>query len=213
MKLSFFLLFLPLLTFALEIKQTPIVFSEKRIDLTKEYIHLHYGIDVKNTKITPKIIVLHYTARDDCNASLACLMDEELKKGNRPEIRKGGSLNVSAHFLVERDGTIQQLMPLDMMARHVIGLNYNSIGIENVGKDDDLTPKQVASNIALVKYLQKKFPSIEYLIGHYEYRCFEKTPLWLEKSSDYRTEKHDPSPRFMSEVRRGISGLKGAPCQ
>ena len=209
----FFLFLLPLLAFAIEIKQTPIHFGEKRIDLTKEYIHSHYGIEVKNAKIEPKIIVLHYTASDDYNASFACFLKAELQKGDRPDIKDGGLLNVSAHFLVERDGTIHQLMPLDMMARHVIGLNDNSIGIENVGSGDDLTQKQVVADIALVKDLQKKFPSIKYLIGHYEYRCFEKTPLWLEKNSDYRTEKHDPSPRFMSEVRQGISGLKGAPCE
>ena len=212
MKLFFLLLF-PLLTLALEIEQTPILFDKERIDLTKEYIHIHYGIEAENVKIEPKIIVLHYTASDDYNASFACLENDELQASDRPDIKSGGSLNVSAHFLVDRDGTIHQLMPLDMMARQVIGLNLNSIGIENVGSGDDLTEKQVTANIALVKYLQKKFPSIEYLIGHYEYRCFEKTPLWLEKNSGYRTEKHDPSPRFMSEVRRAISGLKGAPCE
>ncbi len=212
MKLFFFLIF-PLLVFSLEIKQTPIVFGEKRVDLTKEYIRLHYGIEAKNITIEPKIIVLHHTASDDFNVSFACLVDEELKNSDRPEIQAGGSLNVSTHFLVDRDGTIHQLMPLDMMARHVIGLNHNAIGIENVGSNDDLTPQQVASNIAIVKYLQTKFPSIEYLIGHYEYQCFEKNPLWLEKNSDYRTQKHDPSPRFMSEVRQGVSGLKGAPCE
>ena len=64
-------------------------------------------------------------------------------------------------------------MPSNWMARHVIGLNYSSIGIENVGgkgnKKDDLTPEQLKSNIALVAYLKGKYPTIEYLIGHHEY--------------------------------------------
>ncbi len=211
--MKLFLFLLPLFLFAIEVKQTPIVFGVKRVDLTKEYMRSHYGIETKSAKIVPKIIVLHHTARDDFDASFACLVEEELKNSDRPDIKNGGALNVSAHFLVERDGTIHQLMPLDMMARHVIGLNHNSIGIENVGSGDNLTPKQVEANIAIIRELQKKFPTIEYLIGHYEYRCFEKTPLWLEKNSGYRTQKDDPSPRFMREVRREIKALKGAPCE
>ncbi len=35
--------------------------------------------------------------------------------------------------MVDRDGTRYRLMPETYMARHVIGLNYYSIGIENVG--------------------------------------------------------------------------------
>jgi len=44
------------------------------------------------------------------------------------------------------------------MARHCIGLNYESIGIENVGGvmiKDDLTAAQIKSNIYLVRYLVK----------------------------------------------------------
>ena len=42
-------------------------------------------------------------------------------------------------------------MQVFIMARHVIELNYSSIGIENVGgetnKKEDLTPAQVHANI------------------------------------------------------------------
>src|SRR5580693_7225904 len=51
----------------------------------------------------------------------------------RPELQREGELNVSAHFLVDRDGTIYRLMPETWMARHCIGLNRVAIGIENVG--------------------------------------------------------------------------------
>jgi beta-N-acetylhexosaminidase len=101
------------------------------------------------------------------------------------------------------------------MARHVIGLNYNSIGIENVGGEnsaDNLTQKQLEANIYLVNYLKKRFRSIEYLIAHYEYRCFESHELWLELDDSYRTKKDDPSMRFMDELRKNIKDLKPAPC-
>ncbi|MDD2651421.1 MAG: peptidoglycan recognition family protein [Sulfurimonas sp.] len=214
-KFLLFLLFLPLFLAALEIKQTPIEFGETRVELTKKYIKSHYALDVQYIKIVPKIIVIHHTAIDDFNDSLSRFASETLPS-IRADINNGGAVNVSAHFMVERDGTIHQLMPLDVMARHVIGLNYNSIGIENVGGQnsaDNLTKEQLEANIALVKELQKRFGSIEYLIGHYEYRCFEGHELWLERDEGYRTHKDDPSQRFMDELRANVSGFKYAPCK
>ena len=136
---------------------------------------------------------------------------------DRKDIAKASLLNVSAHYLVARDGTIYRLMPDNRMARHVIGLNYSTIGVENVGgkdnKADDLTPAQLKANIALVKYLKKKYPTIKYLIGHHEYRRMEKTKYWLEKDKGYRTVKADPGDRFMSDVRKAVKplGLKEPP--
>lgn len=206
--------FIPISLLALKIEQTPINFSDKRVELTKEYIKEHYGLHVKDIKITPKIIVVHHTAIDDYKDSLSRFTSESLPN-DRPDIKSGGAVNVSAHFMVERDGTIHQLMPLDFMARHVIGLNYNAIGIENVGGEnssDNLSKEQLKANIELANYLKEKFPSIEYMIGHYEYRCFESTPLWLEKDKGYRTQKDDPSVRFMNELRKNVKDLKAAPC-
>lgn len=179
--------------------------------MTKEYIQTHYGKQVRDIKIDPKIIVLHWTAIDDLNSSYERLRPEELFS-DRKDIVEAGALNVSTHFMVDRDGTIYRLMPEDMMARHVIGLNYWSIGVENIGgkdnKEEDLTPEQVRANIELVKYLKERFPKIRYLIGHHEYRAMEDTLLWLEKDDGYRTVKSDPGPKFMSEVRAGVEGLR-----
>ncbi|MCK9454649.1 peptidoglycan recognition family protein [Sulfurimonas sp.] len=200
---------------AVEIKQTPIEFFDKRVELTKEYIKEHYNLEVKDINIVPKIIVIHHTAIDDFDDSLSRFIAQTLPT-DRPDIKSGGVLNVSAHFMVERDGTIHQLMPLEFMARHVIGLNYNSIGIENVGgqnSKDNLTKEQLKANIELVNYLKKKFPSIEYMIGHYEYRCFEGSSLWLEVDDGYRTKKDDPSTRFMRELRDSVEDLKTVPCK
>lgn len=67
--------------------------------------------------------------------------------------------------------------------------------------------------MALIGYLKGKYPSIEYLIGHHEYRQMESTPLWLEKDKGYRTIKNDPGDRFMREVREviGFMDLKVPP--
>lgn len=208
------LLLISLSLLAYEIKQTPIEFSDKRIQLTHEYIKSHYGLDVKDIKIVPKIILIHYTAVAGFEDSFARFKSQTLPN-DRPDISKASALNVSTHFMVERDGTIHQLMPLDFMARHVIGLNYSSIGIENVGGEgyvQDLTVEQLSANIFLVNYLKKRFSTIEYVVGHHEYRCFEKTDLWLEKDDGYRTKKHDPGNNFMRDLRGNIEGFKEAPC-
>lgn len=188
----------------------PILFTQKRKDMTKAYIKKHYGLDVQNIKIKPKIIVLHWTAVMDLNKSFARLYPEKLLS-DRKDIQKASALNVSAHYLVDRDGTIYQLMPDDEMARHVIGLNYSSIGIENVGgeanKKEDLTPAQLCSNVALVKYLKQKYPGIKYLIGHLEYQKMQNNPLWLERDANYRTQKADPGYNFMYKVRKQVKAL------
>ena len=196
---------------AAKIIDRPIDFGPERIELTKAYIEAHYGKTVDDITIDPKIIVLHWTADMDLNSSFGLLKPERLP-GARGDIASAGALNVSSHFLVDRDGTIYRLMPENKMARHVIGLNYSSIGIENVGgegnEQEDLTPEQVEANIALVRYLKGKYPGIEYLMGHYEYRQMETTLLWLEKDEGYRTVKRDPGETFMAEVRQGVDDLE-----
>jgi len=201
------------LSYASELKivDKPIVFKKERIDLTKAYIKKHYGKSVSNIKIVPKVIVLHWTAEMSFNKSFNRLKPQRLLS-DRKDIAKASALNVSAHFLVARDGTIYRLMPETYMARHVIGLNYSSIGVENVGgksnKVDDLTKAQRVANVKLVKYLKKKYPSIEYLIGHHEYKQMESTSLWLEKDKGYRTVKADPGDDFMSYIFSKVKSLK-----
>lgn len=195
-------------SYALEIKQKPIEFTKNRIELTKQYIKKSYGIDVKDINIIPKIIVIHHTASDSLKESFDRFYPEILLS-DRTDIQNAGNVNVSAQFLVDFDGTIYSLMPETFMARHIIGLNLSSIGIENVGGDKkSLTPEQLKANIELVKYLKDKYKTIEYLIGHYEYRKFEKHPLFLEKDANYRTIKHDPEQNFMEKLRANFPELK-----
>ena len=208
--LSLFTLLLANDPLKIRIIDKPIDFGKERIAMTKAYIRQHYGIKTDSIKITPKIIVLHWTAEMSFNKSFKRLQPQRLLT-DRKDIAKASLLNVSAQFLVARDGTIYRLMPENWMARHVIGLNYSSIGVENVGgkgnKKDDLTSAQRKANIKLIRYLKAKYPSIDYLIGHHEYRQMEKTSLWLEKDKGYRTVKSDPGKKFMSEMRQATRDL------
>ncbi len=209
---SFLLLFtITLSLHAIEIIQKPITFTSHRKALTLEYIQNHYGLHPKNIIIVPKIIVVHYTAIATLQGSFDAFNPEELPRSRSDIATKKASVNVSVAYLIDKNGTIYQLMPDNWMARHVIGLNYSSIGIENVGTLGTLTPAQLHANIALIKHLKKKYPQIDYLIGHLEYRRFEKSPLWLEKDPHYRTKKKDPGKLFMQAIRREVPHFKDIP--
>jgi hypothetical protein len=198
---------------ALRIADRPVPFSQERVAMTRAYIRDHYGIQVPDIRIVPRIVVLHWTAISTLEGSFNAFAPESVP-GSRTELTGAGEVNVSTHFLVDRDGSVYRLMPEDWMARHVIGLNYEAIGVENVGGTggaEDLTEAQVDANVRLVRYLAGKYPTIQYLIGHSEYRELEGHPLWRERDPGYRTEKIDPGGRFLSAVRAGVAplGLKG----
>jgi len=198
--------------FSQEIIDKPIQFTEERKQLSLEYLEQHYGIAQKEPIITPRMIVLHWTAIPSFKKSFDAFDDVHLPNA-RTEIKDASTLNVSIQFLIDRDGQIYRLMPETWMARHVIGLNHVAIGVENVGgAKKPLTKAQLKSNIWLVEYLKAKYETIEYLIGHYEYKTFENSNLWLEKDKNYRTNKVDPGVSFMKKVRKATQylDLKGA---
>lgn len=185
----------------------PITFNEDRKILTLDYLENRYGLTQDLPQINPKMIVLHWTVIPTFKKSFEAF-DPITLPNWRPDINNVSGLNVSSQFMVDRDGTIYQLLPETTMARHVIGLNHCAIGVENVGGTEDLplTKAQVKSNIWLIRYLKEKY-DIDYLIGHYEYTLFENHPLWLEKDESYRTMKTDPGTDFMKKVRKSVSDL------
>lgn len=84
------------------------------------------NLDARPTGVPIDMLVLHYTGMESAAAALARLTDSEAK--------------VSAHYLVEEDGTIVRLVPEPMRAWHAgvavwrgeTGINARSIGIELV---------------------------------------------------------------------------------
>lgn len=172
-----------------------------------------HGIKKASPYIDPKMIVLHWTASSTLEQS-SNSMNPALLPGARKAIASASSLNVSSQFLIDRDGTIFQQLPDTAFARHVIGLNYCAIGVENVGGPEaQLTHAQLKANEALIRHLKQRFNTIEYLIGHYEYTKFEGHPLWKEADATYRTVKTDPGISFMKRIRKRTRDLdlKGAP--
>ncbi len=191
-----------------EIVSKPISFGENRTALTLDYIHVHYDSTVQDIMIDPLVIVVHWTAIPTFEETFDAFNPDTLP-ASRTGISRGGRVNVSSQFSVDRDGTIYQLMPDNWMARHTIGLNRIAIGIENVGSDDlPLTDAQLDADEWLVRHLKAKYPGIKYVIGHHEYLDFRDTPLWAEKDSTYFTMKIDPGDEYMARLRERVKDLR-----
>lgn len=184
----------------------PIDYSPERVRLSLEYLKSHYNIIQPSPAILPKIIVLHYTAGGTVDTNYKYFNKTHLESA-RNVLKRQSTLNVSSQYIVDRDGTIYQLMEPNMFARHTIGLNYCAIGIENIGsKNQPLTEKQVSANAQLIRHLTKKY-NIEYLIGHSEYGIFRGSKLWKETDPNYFTAKDDPGEDFMKKVRLLVTDL------
>ena len=196
-----------LLPGGLRIKNKPIQFDQERIQLTLAYRRLHQDPAAKDINIQPKMVILHWTGISSFESTWN-YFNRTRAEAARAELASAGEVNVSAHFLVDRDGTIYRLVPETWMARHCIGLNHLAIGVENVGDDKlPLTEAQVKADAALVRYLAGKFP-ITHLIGHQEYRRMEGHEYFLERDPKYRNTKPDPGMDFMSKVRALVADLK-----
>jgi hypothetical protein len=186
----------------------PINFDRERIELTIAYRRLHQDPAAHDVIIQPKMIILHWTGIPSFTSTWN-YFNRTRAEAERPELAAAGEVNVSAQFLVDRDGTIYRLMPENWMARHCIGLNHVAIGVENVGDGEKfpLTQAQVKANAALVRYLAAQY-HITHLIGHMEYRRMESTQLFLEIDPKYRNTKPDPGAEFMRQVRAMVADLK-----
>jgi N-acetylmuramoyl-L-alanine amidase len=194
-------------TYKLKIVQRPIPYGEERRRLSLEYLEKRHGIVQSKPHIRPRMIVLHYTAQGTAESTIRYFSGSRIEDARSYNSARS-PLNVSSHYLVDRDGTVYQLMGDTMFARHAIGLNHCAIGIENVGSDKNpLTPQQAAANAALIEKLASRH-RIDYLIGHQEYGRFRKSGLWKETDPNYFTGKSDPGAAFMAEVREKVKHLR-----
>ncbi len=189
----------------------PMKWSEERAGLMLAYRRLHQDPDAVDLAIEPQAIVLHYTGGGSARATMR-YFDNPRIEAERAALRQGGAANVSAHFVVDRDGTIYQLQPETRMARHCIGLNHVAIGVENVGDEDrwPLTDAQVEADARLVRWLVARHP-ITHLVGHHEVMSMRRHPLFVERVAGYRNSKPDPGAAFMGRVRARVAdlGLRG----
>jgi hypothetical protein len=96
-----------------------------------------------------------------------------------------------AHFVVDRDGTIHQLVSLGVMCRHTVGLNYTAIGIENVGYSDQEIlhdSAELRASLELTHWLRCRYGIVvSDVIGHNESLT---SPYHHENVPSLRTQTH-----------------------
>lgn len=185
------------------------IFNEQRLALTDEYCKTHYG-RASHRLDKPQMIVVHYTASATLDGSYDYFLPVLL---SREDIRSGGAVNASIHFLVDKDGAVYRLAPEDVICRHTIGFNHVALGIENVGEGKDaLTDAQIEADAVLIADLVSRHPSIRYLLGHHEYqdRTLPHFVLHTELDPTYKpTVKIDPGERFMATLRSRLKERYG----
>ena len=140
-----------------------IPFGPRRKHQTAAYSRRHY--DLRGWQLEdPQVIVEHYTDGNSFSGAWAHFARNGRHLGEKP--------GVCSHFIIDTDGTIYQLVALGVKCRHVIGLNYTSIGIEHVGTSDGQVlhnRRQMRSSLRLTLWLMVKFDvNIGNVIGHAE---------------------------------------------
>jgi len=143
----------------------PISFSANRKRETQAYARRHYGLDTWRLT-SPKVIVEHVTVSSTFGSAFATF------DADRPDAELRELPGTCAHFVVDTDGTIYQLVPLGIMCRHTVGLNWTAIGIEHVGMTDAQVlgnPRQMAASLALTAWLMGRLHiGLGGVIGHNE---------------------------------------------
>ena len=176
---------------------SPIPFGSDRVRQMRGYARRHYGFDRARLR-DPKVIVEHFTASTTYGSAFNTFA------ANAPDVEFGERPGVCAHFIVDRDGTIHQLVRLKWMCRHTVGLNHVAFGIEHVGvSDGDVMGRrrQLAASLRLTRWLQSRYGIRDRdVIGHSESLS---SPYHRERVAAMRNRTHgDFSARTMRRYRR-----------
>jgi beta-N-acetylhexosaminidase len=146
----------------------PIPFGARRRAEMTAYVRRHYGSFMRPTwrLVDPRVIVVHYTETPDFSSTYNTFAPDV------PDAELHELPGTCAHFVIDRAGTIHQLVPLGTMCRHTVGLNWTAIGIEHVGYSDAQVlddKKQMTGSIRLVRWLRCRFHiEVKNVIGHNE---------------------------------------------
>jgi len=179
----------------------PIPFGAKRKAEMAQYSERHYGIH--SYVLKPRVIVEHVTATSTFSSAYNTFAADV------PDAELHSLPGTCAHFIVDRDGTIYQLVPLNIMCRHTVGLNYVAIGIEHVGLSDAQVlgdAAQMRSSIALTAWLMTRYRiSMANVIGHNESLS---SPFHKELYVPWRNQTHaDWRQADMNVYRARLSAL------
>jgi N-acetylmuramoyl-L-alanine amidase-like protein len=180
----------------------PIPYGAARRRQMAAYSLRHYGED--SYRLTaPKVIVEHYTE------TATALQAFDTFAPDVPDSEFGELPNTCAHFLVERSGKIDQLVPLTLRCRHTVGLNWTAIGIENIGFSDleiIKNRKELNASLALTRWLRCRYGiALKNVIGHNESLS---SPYHRERVPAFAHQTHsDWNGADMRVYRRRLSRL------
>jgi beta-N-acetylhexosaminidase len=143
----------------------PIPFGPGRQAETRGYMERHYGLE-RATLVGPHVIVEHFTGNESSSSTWNTFA------ADAPDPELGELPGTCAHFVVDKDGTIYQLVRLPLACRHTVGLNWTAIGIELVGTSDTEilhNPTQLRASLALTLWLADRYRiGLSDVIGHNE---------------------------------------------
>jgi beta-N-acetylhexosaminidase len=146
------------------------------------YSSRHYG-EREWRLVDPQVIVEHYTSGTSFDAAWNHFAANGLHLGERP--------GVCAHFVIDTDGTVHQLVNLGIRCRHAIGMNWTAIGIEHVGTSagDVLgSAAMMRSSLRLTAWLMLRYGiDVGNVIGHAE---ILESPFHHELYEDWRCSTH-----------------------
>jgi N-acetylmuramoyl-L-alanine amidase len=166
---------------------SPIPFGPARKAEMVAYARRHYASFMKPTYrlIDPHVIVIHYTVTPDFQSTYNTFAPD----APDPELHE--LPGTCAHFVIDKNGVVHELVPVSIMCRHTVGLNWTAIGIEHVGYGDAEVldnPRQMASSLRLVRWLRCRFHiAVGNVIGHNESLS---SPYHREDVSALRTQTH-----------------------
>jgi beta-N-acetylhexosaminidase len=166
----------------------------------RAYARRHYGINTAALR-DPKVIVEHVTAVDSYRATWNTFASD----APDPELHERPG--TCAHFVVDRRGIIHQLVPLRLMCRHTVGLNWTAIGIEHVGLSDAEVmgdKAELRASLRLTRWLQQRYGILtRNVIGHAESLT---SPYHHERVARLRRQTHgDMQHTTMVRYRRLLS--------
>lgn len=162
--------------------------AERKADMAA-YARRHYGLDTY-LLTAPKVIVEHYTENTSFSATYNTFAP------NRPDPELNEKPGTCAHFVIDQRGRIYQLVPITIMCRHTVGLNYTAIGIEHVATSDAgvlNNRRQMKASLRLTRWLRcANAIDLKNVIGHAESLS---SPFHKENVARLKTQTHGDFPR------------------
>jgi beta-N-acetylhexosaminidase len=161
-----------------------IPFPPRREREMRAYAIRHYGIHTFLLK-DPKVIVEHYTETSSFGPVWNTFADDV------PDVELHELPQVCSHYVIDRSGTIYELVPPRLMCRHTVGLNWTAIGIEHVGMSDAQVmgdKRELRASLKLTRWLQQRYGILtRNVIGHAESLT---SPYHRERVKSLRTQTH-----------------------